>query len=127
MQSEAEVTGLDWNGIGVMGNKTLEQSTVDGRIVLYGWENKPCEWAPYKYYIRVWVNAGEDAAKMTPADVDEIGCDYISDPEAGVARGWCYHTKMHYDLTYIGEAHSWAEACKMAERAYADHADEWED
>lgn len=125
MQSEKDVTGLDWNGIGVMGNKTLEQSTVDGRVVLYGWENEPCEDAPYRYYIRVWVNAGEDAAKFTPAEVDEIGCDYLMDPEAGAARGWCYHTKKHYDLNYIGHAYSWDEACRMGAQAREDYKEEW--
>lgn len=123
--SERDITGLDWNGIGVMDNKPLEQSTVDGRVVLYGWETEPCEQTPGRYYIRVWINAGDDAAQFTPAEVDEIGCDYLADPEAGVARGWCHWTKKHYDLTYIGHAYTWDEACRMAEKAREDHKDEW--
>jgi len=127
MQSEAQTTGLDWNGLGVMGNTTTKQSTVDGRVVVWGYKMDKRDPYPGMDYYRVWINAGYDAANFTPDEVDEIGVDYISDPEASRPdmRGWDHHTGKHYDLHYVGVFLSFAEACKAGAEMRADLAEEW--
>jgi hypothetical protein len=120
MPTEAQETGLDWNGHGVMGNDSDHHSTVDGRVVIvkYDWENGRPRWV-------VWVNAGEDAAKFTPRRADEIGADYLNDPECGQACGSTYEEGWHYDIHYIDFFYSFADACKAGAEGRENYKEEW--
>jgi hypothetical protein len=125
MPTERDITGLDWNGPGVMGNDTYRHSTVDGRVVIYAYVWRKVKQADGQtrdfHEWNVWINMGADAAAFTPDEVDEIGASTQQpDGEYPPCSPHGYENGREYDITYGGTYGTFAEACDAARVTLAD-------